>query len=246
LTGDRHLLIERHVGEGDAAAPADLDAAAVGRVAEGLRRVEVAVPEPMLVARLGGEAQNRQPLLNWIRLHRGLANLLRNFTTQARQTFQEIETAGPFSSNPDEAPLADFFVQTARTMTKQEPVPANAVKLPAGPSPDRFALFLFAMKDWQQSDFVNAGGLLEQFVGTQSEGAFTWINDYKPLAEKFLADYRVYAEWKKQAAGFTTREQITTALTALRTAQGKLQQKGKLNEAFKEEEARLLRQMDQK
>jgi len=86
--------------------------------------------------------------------------------------------------------------------------------------------------------------LLEQFTGSESQGAYSWINDYKPLAEKFLADYRVYAEWKKQAAGFTTREQITTALTALRSAQGKLQMKGKLNDAFKDEEAKLLRQME--
>jgi hypothetical protein len=49
---------------------------------------------------------------------------------------------------------------------------------------------------------------------------------------EFLADYRVYAEWKAQSQAFTGRNQITTALIALRTAQGKLQLRGRLNDAF--------------
>ena len=46
-------------------------------------------------------------------------------------------------------------------------------------------------------------------------------------------------DWKKQAQSLTGREQITGALTALRTAQGKLQMKGRLLDAFKDEEAKI-------
>ncbi len=196
--------------------------------------------------RLAGEAQNRQPLLNWIRLHRGLANLLRGYTTQARQAFEELEKAGPFSTNPDDKPLADFFVQTAHTMNAPEAVSARSLPAPKPQAPDAFGLFLFAAKDWQQSDFANASALFDQFAATQSTGAFAWVNDYKPLAEKFRADYRVYADWKSQAQKFTGREQITAALTALRSAQGKLQLRGKLLDAFKDEEAKLVRQTEER
>ena len=196
--------------------------------------------------RLAGEAQNKQPLLNWIRLHRGLANLLRGYTTQARQAFEELEKAGPFSTKAEEKSLADFFPQTARTMNAAEPVPATVARVPAAAGPQVFALFLFAVKDWQQSDFANAAGLFEQFQRSQSVGAYTWINDYKPVAEKFLADYRVYADWKNQAQSFKGREQITAAVTALRAAQGKLQLRGRLNEAFKDEETKLVRQLEEK
>ncbi|HSV63371.1 MAG TPA: protein kinase [Chthoniobacterales bacterium] len=198
-------------------------------------------------ARLAVEAQNKQPLLNWIRLHRGLANLLRGYTTQARQAFEELEKAGSFSSKPEDKTLADFFPQTARTMNGPEAVLASAASRLSSPeTPDRFALFLFAVKDWQQGDFANAATLFEQFDRTQSAGVYAWINDYKPVGEKFLADYRVYADWKKQAQSFTGREQITAALTALRSAQGKLQLRGKLVDAFKDEEAKLVRQAEQK
>jgi len=197
-------------------------------------------------ARLENEAQNKQPLLNWIRLHRGLANLVRGFTTQARQAFQELESAGRFSTKPEDAALANFFVQAAHTMNIAEPVPAAGARAPNPQSPDAFAPVLFAMKDWQQSDFQNAAGLLEQFQVSKPAGAYSWINDYKPLAEKFLTDYRVFADWQKQAQAFTGREQITAALTALRTAQGKLQLRGRLNDAFKDEEAKLVRRLEEK
>ena len=52
---DRHLLVERHAGKRDAVAPADLNAPTVGRVAECLRCVEVAVPHPLFLARVGRE-----------------------------------------------------------------------------------------------------------------------------------------------------------------------------------------------
>jgi translation initiation factor IF-3 len=54
LDGHRHLLVERHAGEGDAVAPADLDAAAIGGVVKRLGGVEVTVPKLML-AGLDGE-----------------------------------------------------------------------------------------------------------------------------------------------------------------------------------------------
>ena len=189
--------------------------------------------------RLSGEAQNKQPLLNWIRLHRGLAALLRGYTTQARQAFEELEKAGPFSAKPEDAALARFFVETAHTMTSPDPVPASVTEIPNPKSPQTFAIFLFAIKDWQQSDFTDAGILLEQFIASESAGSFAWVNDYKTLAQKYLADYRVYADWKKQPQQLDSADHIAAALDRLRAAQGKLQVSGKLKEAFKEEEAKL-------
>jgi hypothetical protein len=196
-------------------------------------------------ARLEGEAQNKQPLLNWIRLHRGLANLLRGYTTQARQAFQDLENNAQFSTKPEDKGLSIFFGSAGRTMNAAEPVRADA-NLSVLPEAGAFALFLFAVKDWQQSDFANAAALFEQFQRSQSVGAYSWINDYKPLAEKFLSDYRVYADWTKQAQSFTAPDQITAGLTALRAAQGKLQLRGRLNDAFKDEEMKLTRRLEQR
>jgi serine/threonine protein kinase len=193
--------------------------------------------------RLANEAKDKQPLLSWIRLHRGLANLLRGYTTLARQAFQELESAGPFSNKEPDAALGRFFVETARTMNTPNPVPAGAAGMPDPKGPQTFALLLFAMKNWQLGDFVNASALLEQFVKSEPAGPFAWINEYKPLAKKYLTDYGIYAEWKKQPQQFQTAEQIQAALARLRAAQDKLQLRGRMNEAFKEEEEKLSRQL---
>jgi hypothetical protein len=193
--------------------------------------------------RLAGEAKGKQPLLNWIRLHRGLANLLRGYTTQARQAFQELENDANFSTRPEDKSFVAFFRMTAHTMNSAEPVRPESVIDPA-PPPDTLALFLFGIKDWQQSDFPNAAVLLERYKRSESSGTLAWINDYKPLAEKFLSDYRIFADWQKQSQTFTKPEQITAALTALKAAQSKLQLRGRLNEAFKDEEAKLTKRLE--
>jgi serine/threonine protein kinase len=195
------------------------------------------------LARLANEAQGKQPLLSWIRLHRGLANLLRGYTTQARESFQELERAGPFSSRPEDAALANFFVETARTMNAPANVPAGVAPTTDPNSPQAFDLFLYAVKDWQQSDFATAAVLLQRFATSESAGAFRWINDYKPLAQKFLSDYRIYAEWKKNPQDFKTAAEIEGALATLRSAQGRLQLRGRLSDAFKEEETKLNNQL---
>src|SRR2546421_8209997 len=84
----------------------------LGVAAPDLRRDTVRVIDRMIAPDreqcLAGEAKDKQPLLNWIRLHRGLANLLRGYTTQARQAFEELE-AGPFSTKPEEKAAGGFF-----------------------------------------------------------------------------------------------------------------------------------------
>ncbi len=95
----------------------------------------------------------------------------------------------------------------------------------------------------------------EPVVSSQSCPACGFLIDVsreEPLArvtcpgcgEKFLGDYRVYADWKKRAQSFASRELITAAVTAWRTAQGKLQLRGRLNEAFEDEATNLVRHLE--
>jgi len=190
-------------------------------------------------AHLANEAQNRQPLLNWIRLHRGLAALLRGYSNQARDAFQEVEKAGLYSNKSEDAALARFFVETAHAMSAPQPVPANASASADAKEAQPFALFLYGIKDWQQSDFGNASALLEQFMKTQSAGTFAWINDYKQIAQKYLADFRLYAEWKARPRAVGNAQELTAALAEIRAIQNKMQTRGRLMEVLKEEEAAL-------
>ena len=66
---------------------------------------------------LGKKPGVTQPLLDWVSLHAGLAELLAGQNEQAMAHFKEIETRGVYSPDPAEEKLAKFFVETARLAT---------------------------------------------------------------------------------------------------------------------------------
>ena len=190
-------------------------------------------------ARLEIDAKDRQPLRNWARLHRGLAAILRGYLTQARSAFQEIVTSGAFAKQGEEAEIAKYFVQTARVLEAPAAIPISTARTLNPKSFDAFSLFLFGAKDWQQSDFAGGAAFFEQFMAASSAGNLKWIDDYKPLAQKFLADFRLYDGWKKQSQDFSTTEQISANLDALRNVAGKLQSHGALVDEVKAEQSKL-------
>jgi predicted RNA-binding Zn-ribbon protein involved in translation (DUF1610 family) len=148
-------------------------------------------------ARIAIDAKNRQPIYDWVRLHQGLAALIGREPSQARQAFQEIENAGQNGFGKEDVDLAKFFVTTAKTLSTAAVVPAANAVLRAD-NYEAIALFLFALKDIAQLDVNDAIGLLERFATAQPSGKYSWIADYKPLAQKYLDDCRAYAALKNK------------------------------------------------
>ncbi len=186
------------------------------------------------LTRLTTEAHT-QPLQNWIRLHAGLASLLDGKAAPAREQFQQIERAGPFSSAKADAPLATFFVETARKLAAAGPVRMDALG-----SGDPFALFAFGVKDWQLGEFDEAAALLERFAATQP------TSEYKPLVQKFLEDHRLYAEWKAGHPRTTSIEETRAAADRAKTLAQKLQLRGALPDDLNKEAKRLAADLAQR
>ena len=197
-------------------------------------------------AKLGADAKSQQPLLNWVRLHRGLTALLQGKITPAREAFQEVERAGNFSDAKNDAELAQFFTNTARILAAPGPARASVTTDLDPKGPPAFALLLFAIKNWQLGEFAEAVPLFEKFLTVAPGGELTWVNDYKPLAQKFLADYRVYADWKKQPQRFNNPAELRTAISRLREIEGKLQTRGALAEAVKDDARKLAADLAQR
>jgi eukaryotic-like serine/threonine-protein kinase len=145
-------------------------------------------------ARIALDARNRQPLYDWLRLSEGLAAMVGREQSQARQAFQDVENAGTRRFAKPDLDLAGFLLATARKAAAPDAVPAASVE--RGADFKSFALLLFAIKDVSQTDIEDATALLDEFVNTQPQGKFAWIGDYKPLAQKYLNDCRVYTSWK--------------------------------------------------
>lgn len=191
-------------------------------------------------SRLLRETKNQQPLSHWVRLHGGLALLLQGKISPARDLFQQIERAGAFSHVKPDADLAAFFVDTARKLATAGPVRANTVAELDPKSVHAFALFLFGAKNWQLSEFGDTATLFERFVASEPPAAFGWIAEHKPLARKFLEDYRAYLEWKNVAPQrFADVAAIRAAIEKLRATDDKLQMAGPLSDSLQAEIKRL-------
>ena len=65
---------------------------------------------------------------------------------------------------------------------------------------ESFALLLFALKDIGQANTNGAIGLLEKFMAAEPVGRDAWIAEYKPVAQKYLDDCRLYAAYRSEAA----------------------------------------------
>ncbi|MDQ3625609.1 MAG: serine/threonine protein kinase [Verrucomicrobiota bacterium] len=196
-------------------------------------------PAAAALAKLSTEAKGQQPLLNWVRLHRGLAALLQGKTTPAREAFQEVERSGNFSDAQKDAALAQFFTDTARVLAAAGPARASVTADLDLNGAQAFAAFLYGIKNWQLGEFNEAAPLFERFQAAAPAGELAWINDYKPLAQKFLADHRLYSEWKKEPQRFNSPAELRAAIGKLRELEGKLQTRSALADAVKEEARKL-------
>ena len=197
------------------------------------------------LTRLSTDAQNRQPLASWVRLHRGLALLLQGQTAPARDAFRELEKLGDFGKAKGDAELARFFTETGRMLAAPGPIRGPAAEVNPT-SPDALAVFLFGVKNWQIGEFDEAAAHFERFTNTAATGDFGWINDYKPIARTFLEDHRVYAEWKQSPHRPTAPGDIRSALATLRALEGRVKTRGALVDTLKTEAKRLNAELGQR
>lgn len=190
------------------------------------------------LTRLASDAQNRQPLLSWIRLHRGLAALLQGNTTPARDAFRELEKTASVGSGKADGELARFFTETGRMLAAPGPIRGPAAEVDPK-TPNAFAVFLFGVKNWQIGEFDEGAAHFERYLRTDATGDFAWINDYKPVARTFLEDHRVYADWKQMPQRPSAPADIRDAVSKLRGLEKKVKTRGALAEALKTEGKRL-------
>jgi hypothetical protein len=179
-----------------------------------------------------------QPTRNWITVHIGMAELLAGRESEARSAFRDLEARGVFSSDTAEGKLAQFFVDLGRTMSSTGPVSASVAKDYDKSNHEAIALFLLALKDWNERAFEEAGPLFRQFQSSPlrkkdpSDPApptpYSWIGDYKELAAGYIADfaeYRSVAELLKDTSSLVAQKK---ALEEARAVRGRLKMTGAL------------------
>jgi tRNA A-37 threonylcarbamoyl transferase component Bud32 len=189
-------------------------------------------------AQIADDARNLQPLYDWARMHEALAALVARDMSETRQALRAIGNAGQAAFKKKDANLANFFFDMARTFLATGIVPADTGDRVDTSNFAAFALLLFALEDLEHHDITDATSLLEQFIRAQPTGKFAWVAEYKPLAQKYLDDCRLFTAWKNQPVNTGTSAELSTALTRLRDLKAKLKTDSALaDDLTREEEA---------
>jgi hypothetical protein len=163
-----------------------------------------------------------QPWLNWADLLLGLSQYASGHRSEANDSFQRIESRGPFSKKDADLPLANFFVETAKQMNSEHPIDPKAVQPGSGSSFEPAAYLLYGLKDWEVGDVDEAAVLFGRFRGAQFLGTDAWLEGLKPMATDYIEEYTSYHMAADGWKAAKTLEQKRTAVKALKAVQGKL------------------------
>ncbi len=178
-----------------------------------------------------GRMDAPQPLASWIRFHEGLCALLNDKPKNAESIYKKM-SGGIFAAEHVEPSLANFFVSASKLLGDDKPVPTQVAKTYDTPDQEAIALLAFGLKDWDLGGFDDARRFLERFMISEPRDQYAWINEYKSLAEKFMADYRVYNAVATQLAEAATAEKQSALLAEAAKQKDALQTKGAMPRKF--------------
>ena len=145
-----------------------------------------------------------QPVLNWVLTIEGIAEYLNNSKSHGENAFRQLHSNGLYSFKPEDSKLANYFVDLGRMMTENRPIDTNSGKDFMTEGFEPIGLFAFALKDWDAGDFDAAAAMFQMFISTNPKGPWKWIEEFEPLAKRYLEDYDTYHALGPKLAEATT------------------------------------------
>ncbi len=168
-----------------------------------------------------------QPQKNWAILNSALASIVGGDPATAVTELSGLTEL--YSTDADKQILANFFVETARVISKGAPIQTSIVRLYSRPT-DAFALLLFGVWNWEaKGDPAGAAKLLEAFL--RLEPTESWILKYHPLAEKYLSDWALIQPLEASLPSITTPMAAKALADRINAARPQLQS-GKAAEQY--------------
>ena len=93
---------------------------------------------------------------------------------------------------------------------------------------EAIGLLVAALDDWELSHFEDASALFRDFVASDPKPPYDWIAQYKPLAQKYVADYDAYKKITAEIQSADTAQKQTDVLEDLRVFKSNIHIPGKL------------------
>ena len=172
-----------------------------------------------------------RPQADWVRFHLILASLLNQDLDNAQRVADAETGAGPFSREESDRALSNSLAAMAKAFGKpSQAIPASAASLFQKDGAEAFAPLLLGLKDLELGVTEDALRLLQGFLDAKPTGAYGWIADYRPLAEKLVRDLRLLGGLRGQLKGADTAEKRAALLAEFGRAKAQLQTEGKMVE----------------
>ncbi|MEA3212333.1 MAG: eukaryotic-like serine/threonine-protein kinase [Chthoniobacter sp.] len=185
-----------------------------------------------------------QPTRNWITMQNGVAHLLAGQLPEARTEFSKVEKRGPYTQDPREEKLANFFVETARLAASEEPQKAELARNYDLATTESFALLVFGLKDSILGQYDDASTFFRQFRIARIPDSEVWLRRYQPLGESFVDSVAAYRIASSVATEAKTPERREKAFAEIRDAKAKLKGQPSLAKKLDELAAALKSQID--
>lgn len=196
------------------------------------------------------EPKIRQPLLNWIDFHEGLALLLTGKEKESREAFGRIDDRGLFTKSdpsttkgplaPEMAQEAAFFLKLAHQLRGTEGIAAAEGRDYDKWSFEGIAYLALALKDWNLEKFDDAVALFRQFNDVAPDKRVDWadgpedLKKLKELADNFVNDYKEYEPARKALDAAKTPEEQADAVAAAKIARSKMKLATKFSKSLDE------------
>ncbi|MCK9589474.1 MAG: protein kinase [Terrimicrobiaceae bacterium] len=182
--------------------------------------------------RLAAQADYPQPQKNWAVLNGALASLMLGEANPALADLKKMSEAGLYSTTQEDRQIANFFVEVSRVVSQNKPISATIRSLYDAPK-EAFALLIFALWDWEaKSDFADAGALLQTFLTRVSPD--DWASQYKPLAEKYLADWKLLEPLETGAGKVDSPASASVFLARIKNVRSQVQTGTKISDRLDE------------
>ena len=182
--------------------------------------------------RMASQPDFPQPQKNWATLNAALASLLLGEVNPALTSLKKLSQTKLYSTTPEDQKLANFFLEVSRVVSQNQPI-SGTIRSLYDSKPEAFALLIFAIWNWEaKADFSDAGTLLQSFLDRVSPG--DWASQYKPLAEKYLADWKVLAPLEKSFAKLDSPAASAALAAQIGDARSKIQTGGKISDRLDE------------
>ncbi len=180
--------------------------------------------------KLGAAPDAQQPERNWILLQAGISQILNHHLAESRADFQKVVDAGPYTFDPSEEKLANFFLAIAKLGADPAPAPASMAKDYSKSNYEAMALLILAAKDWELGHFDDAGPLFRQFHSASPDAPFDWMTKYRDLANRYIAAYTSYREIPERIKAAHGLTQQKAALAKVKETLTRPELNGKLGE----------------